>query len=201
MSVQRLRTRTASSTAGFTLIELAVAAVIVVLVIGAMVRWASDVGTIMQSILDGPQHDSVLLATAQLGEDISALEHCSAHATDARVVQIAADELTLLATHEGEPVTVVWRFAEVGGQLQLQRATAAVGDDCVPQYPTSFGVYLADAGADSSFAAVTDGIVDTGGTDGVCGNEWEARCQPQMVQLTMVVDGDPAVRTVQLPTG
>ena len=178
----------------YTLVELGVVVVLTTLLIFGMVRWLVSVGASASSGLHDASDSRSALVFDQMAKDVRALQHCQAAGTDARVVNVTTDTMTLILDSDGDGTTetVLWR---ISGNT-IQRGSAAMGADCEPGTVSDWADWL--SGTDAlTFSVFRDGAEETFGTLGVCEAEIVNRCQVALIGASIDAgQGDPAERRV-----
>ena len=129
----------------YTLVELGVVVVLTTLLIFGMVRWLVSVGASASSGLHDASDSRSALVFDQMAKDVRALQHCQAAGTDARVVNVTTDTMTLILDSDGDGTTetVLWR---ISGNT-IQRGSAAMGADCEPGTVSDWADWLSGADA------------------------------------------------------
>ena len=200
--------RSKSGRLGYTLVELAVVAVLGAVLIAIAARWVGQLGQVALQQVAGGVQANVIVASDRLEDDLTAAVHCDPWNLDSPIAEVTPSSLYLFvdANGDGTPTFVRWSVNLETGLLT--RAEGAAGEACSqPTLPT--GVALIESVATGTaetplFTPAVGGVLATSASDwGICTNSIEARCQIDAVQvdLTVLDGGTPITVTHHFPVG
>lgn len=163
---------------GYTLVELGVVVLLTSLLIFGMVRWLVGIGASASAGIEDVSDQRAALVFDQIAKDLRTLAHCQAAGTDARVVQVQANTMTVItdSDSDGTAETVSWRIS--GGTIQ--RGAAAMGADCQPGEVSAWTNWL-DGAQELRLSVYRDGVEENLGTLGACTTEIPARCRVALI--------------------
>lgn len=179
---------------GYTIVELAVVAVISTALVAGLVSWAVSVGAVAHGTLGQSAANELLIAQAQLRDDFQHVQFCTANAVDARVRDVTADNVVLISDIDSDGVveTVGWRLLNEN----LERSVAEMGPDCTTGTFTEWVVWASNIDAESSFSVVAGGLIVLDGTAGLCLNEFLPRCAIDAIRTDLTQTDTLSLQTV-----
>jgi len=175
---------------GYTLVELAVAALIVALMVAGMARWLVDVGQVSTAISTGTDSSVVVLSKAQLQDDLMQLDGCSYTGIDAQVREVSEFKIEILSRENmNAPLfLVVWDLMEFDDQWVLRRGQAEMDLECTEPVVDMWSIQTIGLDEGSRFSVVRDGVSDLGGTLGACLTSYLERCQVEKIRVELYRD-------------
>ena len=179
---------------GYTLVELAVVTLLTAVLVFGMVRWLVGVGVLARTGIDDAADGRRAAVVAQLRRDVDSAVHCDPRALDARVRELAADRLSIVAQVDADAAfeLVSWRLEG----SRLERSEVELGADCTGS--AAGWAPWADGVESFSLASVVDGEEVSAGTAGACVDSFLLRCQVDAVSVSFTLSGDPATERVVL---
>lgn len=176
---------------GYTLMELGVVLVLTVLMVFGMVRWLVSVGYSARTGIENAADQRISLVLDTLDDDMLGLRHCRGDGSDARIVELDDDSMTIISDPDGDGVveTVSWRLQGDS----VERGVAPVGADCSPGTVTAWTPWAQNVDT-FVLRLIRNGAEDPIGTAGVCPDEYSVRCTPAPLQVRIGVNESEAKR-------
>lgn len=182
-----MRTSRATFSKGYSLLELAVVLSISTILLVGMVSWLVSLGSVAQAGLNEIGNNEVVLAEAQIGDDITNMTWCSQDSvTMSRVKHVNLSDMAIYSLDNGTRSRISWRYNSL---LQtLERSAVAVDSNCVSNTEDSWAIWVRNVESTTFKVGRSDSSDLT--TGGECFSAYASRCMSASLKVEILIIDD-----------
>lgn len=182
-----MHTSRANFNKGYSLLELAVVLSISTILLVGMVSWLVSLGSVAQAGISEIGNNEVVLAEAQISDDITNMTWCSQESvTMSRVHHVNLADMSIYSLDNGARSRISWRYNPL---LQtLERSVVAVDSNCVSSIEDSWAIWVRNVENATFKVGRTDSSDST--TSGECFNAYASRCMPTSLKVEILITDD-----------